>query len=110
MGSRTFSSGRSFKVLLSRCRELPTKPFQAAANARVDAHRAGLQNDAADQLRIDVAGRVDRTAGRLLDLGDDLLRLVVRELVGRCQFHTQPTLLLRHQPFELALNLSDLSA
>src|SRR5258706_12712926 len=67
------SSGRSVKgsPSLSGGREFSSKSFEPGADARVRAHRACLQHDAADQGRIDGARRIDRAAGRLLDLADD---------------------------------------
>ena len=83
------SSGRSFT--LSPCfrsssscgGELVAEALQAAAHAGVDAQRACLQDHAADQLGIDLAGRLDRAAGGLLDLRDDRGCLVVGQLVAR---------------------------
>ena len=51
--------------------ELATEPVQAAAHACVDAQRAGLEDEAADEVGVDRARRLDRAAGRLLDLADD---------------------------------------
>src|SRR6266508_3070823 len=64
-------------VSLPRCRELSAKAFEAAAHAGVDAQRACLEDDASDQVGVDVARRVDGSTRRLLDLGDDLVRVVV---------------------------------
>ena len=44
---------------------------EAAADARVDAQRARLEHDAADQLRVDAARRLDGAPGGLLDLAHD---------------------------------------
>src|SRR5438552_2383542 len=75
------SSGRSFTGFLSGSRdEFSGEAFQAAAHARVHAQRAGLQDDAADQARIDVARRLDGAARRSLDLADDCARLVLGQL------------------------------
>src|SRR6478752_7261034 len=63
------SSGRSFTVFLSGSGdEFALEAFQAAAHARVDAQRAGLEDDAADQVGVDRARRLDGPAGGLLDL------------------------------------------
>src|SRR5438876_595495 len=102
------SSGRSFKSL-SAPHEFLSQSFQASAQARVDTVRAGLQHDAADQLRVDAAGRLDRSSSRLLDLADDVVRLLVRQLAGGGQLDRQPALLARHQPLELARDLLELA-
>src|SRR5687768_13627376 len=69
------SSGRSFTEVspssTSSGDELAAEPVQAAAHARVDAQRAGLEDEAADEVGVDRAGRLDRAARRLLDLADD---------------------------------------
>src|SRR6266540_2100571 len=93
------SSGRSCTFLLLAGRgELSAKSFEAAADARVDAHRAGLENDAADQIRVDGARRVDGAPGRALDLLHDLPRLVVRQLVGRRELDREPAFELGDEP------------
>src|SRR6266511_3134382 len=84
------SSGRSFKGFLS-------SGWWSVLFAVVRAARARSR-------------RVDRTAGRLLDLGDDPLRLVLGQLERGRQLDGQPPLLLGHQPFELALDLAQLPA
>src|SRR6185437_13672516 len=61
------SSGRSFTGS-TPCRQLLSKSFEAAADARVDAERAGLEDDAADQVGIDASRRVDLAPARALDL------------------------------------------
>src|SRR4029077_17450542 len=72
------SSGRSFTVFLSGSRdEFSGEALQTAAHAGGDAQRAGLEDDAADQARIDVACRFDGAARRPLDLADDRARLVL---------------------------------
>src|SRR3954451_4365912 len=102
------SSGRSFKASpsLARGRQISAKSFEAAANAGVQAERAGLEDDAADQRRVDRARRVHRTAGRALDLTDDLPRLVVGQLVRRRHLDGETSFLGGHQPLELAANLA----
>src|SRR6266540_2635153 len=104
------SSGRSCTFLLLAGRgELSAKSFEAAADARVDAHRAGLENDAADQVRVDRARRVDGAPGGALDLLDDLPRLVVRQLVGRRELDREPALELRDEALERAVDLAQLA-
>src|SRR5690349_16665116 len=71
------SSGRSFTAFLSASgRQLLSKSFEAAADARVDAERTGLEDDAADQVGVDPARHVDLAAARALDLVEDSLLLV----------------------------------
>ena len=73
--------------------------------------RAGLEDDASDQVGVDGARRVDGPARRLLDLADDLAAprrrtssyAVVSSTVSR---RSSP----RHQPLELALDLAELPA
>ena len=60
--------------------ELVAQAVEAAAHAPVDPHRAGLEDEAADQVGVDLARRLDLPSGGLLDLADDLGRLLVREL------------------------------
>src|SRR6476646_2750555 len=75
------SSGRSFTVFLSgSCDEFSFEALQAAAHARVDAQRAGLEDDAADQLGVDGACCLDGPARGLADLLDDRACLVLGEL------------------------------
>ena len=71
--------------------------LEAAADARVDAHRAGLEDEAADQVGVDAARRLDLPAGGLLDLLDDRASLVGRELEGGRQLDVEDALLARHR-------------
>src|SRR5918996_5056207 len=117
------SSGRSFtwRSLLWRCggrnakpgclpaHELVTEGLEPAFHARVDAHRAGLEDDAADQVRIDLPRRFDRAARRLLDLAQDGARLLVRELDRGRQLDVEPALLGRHERVQLLLDLLELA-
>src|SRR5919106_781864 len=117
------SSGRSFtcRSLLWRCgdwdaklgclaaHELVTEGLEPALHARVDAHRAGLEDDAADQVRIDLPRRFDRAARRLLDLAQDGARLLVRELDRGRQLDVEPALLGRHERVQLLLDLLELA-
>src|SRR6266568_5022729 len=102
------SSGRSFKSP-SATHECLSKSFESSAHARVGAIRARLQHDAADDLRVDRAGRLDLAACGLLDLGDDRLRFVVFQLARSGQLDRQPALLPRHQALELGRNVLELS-
>src|SRR6266571_7775687 len=74
------SSGRSFTALAPP-HEFLTQTFEPAAHACVDAHRAGLQDEAADQARVHSPLRLDLAAGGLFDLLQERARLLVRELV-----------------------------
>src|SRR3954469_19961910 len=86
------SSGRSFTVWLllvpSRCSrarpcELAAQLVDPAAHACVQAERAHLEDDAADQSRVDAAAGVDRPAKSAGDALDEGFRLVVGELHRR---------------------------
>src|SRR4051794_19846869 len=101
------SSGLSFNV--SSPNQLVSQSLQSAADARVDAQRARLQDDPADQLRVDASRRLDLASGGLLDLLDDRRGLVVRELQRRRQLDRQAPFLLRHQALELARDVLDLA-
>src|SRR5215469_4619021 len=69
-------SGRSFKAF-SAPHEFVSQSFQSPADARVDAQRPRLEDDAADQVGVDLAGRLDLAAGRILDLLQDRVGLGV---------------------------------
>src|SRR6478735_10319390 len=91
------SSGRSFTesspLDSGSGHELAAEPVEAAAHARVDAERAGLEDHPADEVGVDRARRVHGAAGRLLDLRDDRFGLVLGERVGGRQLDLQPALL-----------------
>src|SRR6266705_706100 len=101
------SSGLSFKAL-SAPHEFGSQEFQSSADARIDPKRARLQDDAADEARIDLLRRLDLAACRVLDLLQDRLRLGVGQLARRGQLDGQPPLLARHQPLELLRDLLEL--
>src|SRR5213078_3026418 len=86
-----------------------SESLEPAAHARIDAVRAGLEHDAPDEVRVDAARRLDLTPGRLLDLGDDRLRLLVRQLARRRKLDRQAALLARHQPLEFVRDLLELA-
>src|SRR5437016_14602741 len=75
------SSGLSFTVSAPRCRQFLAQSVQAAADARVGAARADLQDDPADQVGVDLPLRLDAAARALLDLAEDLVGLLVGQLV-----------------------------
>src|SRR5215475_6240451 len=102
------SSGRSFKAF-SAPHEFVSQSFQSSADARVDAQRAGLEDDAADEGRIDLPGRLDLASGRVLDLLQDRVRLGVAQLARRRELHGQAPLLARHQPLELLRDVLELA-
>src|SRR3954447_239090 len=103
------SSGRSFIRRSAPCGgEFLAKSLEAAAHARVEAHRSRLQDDAADQLRVDAARGLDGTAGRLLDLLDDVCGLGVGQLVGGGELDGQHPLLGCHERLVLPRDLRKL--
>src|SRR5215469_3561347 len=70
------SSGLSFKAF-SAPHEFVSQSFQSSADARIDAQRARLQDDAADEVGVDLPGRLDLASGRVLDLLQNRVRLGV---------------------------------
>src|SRR6266542_2424058 len=108
------SSGRSFKSspspLSSRCSEPAMQAVQASADARVDAQRAHLQDDAADQVGVHLARGLDGAPGRFLDFLHDLAELRVRQLDGRGQLERELAGLGGHHPLQLAPHLLQLGS
>src|SRR5581483_2929630 len=104
------SSGLSFKALSapSCLHEFGSQSFQSPADARVDSQRARLQDDAADEVGVDLLRRLDLAAGRVLDLLEDRLRLGVAQLARGRQLDGQAPLLPGHQPLELLGDLLEL--
>src|SRR5437764_5263844 len=102
------SSGRSFKAA-SAPHEFVSQSFQSPADARVDAQRARLQDDAADEVGVDLPRRLHLATPRLLDLLQDRLRLGVGQLARRRQLDGQAPLLARDQPLELLRDLLELA-
>src|SRR5215210_6947863 len=105
------SSGRSFtgSPLGESCRrQLAAEPLQAAAHARVEAVGADLQDDAADQIGVDAATRLDLAARGLLDLVEQLARVVVRKLDRGREVGVDDPFVLGDQPLELARDLLEL--
>src|SRR5215213_2962174 len=101
------SSGRSFNFS-APCHEVVSHTVEAAAHAAVEAVRADLEDDAADQRRVDRAGRVDRAAGGLLDRLHDRGGLVVGELVGGCQLQRHAAGFLGDERVELPVDVGKL--
>src|SRR5438105_137099 len=91
------------------CREFLAEPVEAAAHARVETQRAGLEDEAADQVRVDALRRLDLAAGSLLDLVDDAARLLVGEFDGGGQLDVENAFCLSDEPVELARDLLDLA-
>jgi hypothetical protein len=67
-----------------------------------------LQDETADQARVDLACCVDLPPGGFLDLSEDLARLVVRELVRRCELDREPAFLGRDERGELLVDAREL--
>src|ERR687887_2628410 len=106
------SSGRSFtKVPFSRSSgcQLATEPFQAAPNARIEPVGADLQDDAADQVGIDLAPRLDLPARGLLDLGEELARVLVGKLDRRRELCVDDPLVVGDQALELGGDLLEVA-
>ncbi len=102
------SSGRSFKIFSLAVDQFFTELVEPAAHARVGAHRAGLDDDAADDVGVDRPRGDDASAGGLLDLLDHLGSLLVGELDRGGQLELEDALLAREQPSEFLVHLLDL--
>src|SRR6478736_4192021 len=103
------SSGRSFTFAPSLPGgELVAEALQTAAHAGVDAQRTCLQDHAADQLGVDLAGCLDLAAGGLLDLGHDRGGLVVGQLEGGGQLDGHASLRAVDEGLELVADPGDL--
>src|SRR5437763_1577169 len=85
------------------------RPVEAAAHARVEAQRAGLEDDAADQVGVDGVGRLHLAARSFLDLLDHVTPLLFGEVDGGCHLDIEDSLFLGHQALELAGDLVDLA-
>src|SRR5919109_490214 len=101
-------SGSSRSASLAPPHEFLTQTFEPTAHARIHAHRAGLQDETADQVRVDFPRRLDLAPRRLLDLLQQVARLGVRELTCSRQLDVQSPFLDREQAVELAGDLLDL--
>src|SRR3954447_11113088 len=89
--------------------EFGAKSFEAAADGCVEAHRAGLEDEAADQVGVDAAARLDAAARRLLDLADDVLEVRVGEFERGRQLDLEHALLGGDEAVELARDRPDLA-
>src|SRR6478672_6106560 len=66
------SSGRSFIRLSAPCvRQVVAKSFEPAAHARVEPHRSGLEDDASDQVWVNVPLGLHLAARSRLDAPED---------------------------------------
>ena len=86
-----------------------SEAFEPPAHASVRAVRSDLEDDPADQARVDGAGCLDRTAGGRLDRLHDRAGLIVRELVGGRELYREPVLGLRNERIEVGTDLRDLT-
>ncbi len=94
--------------LSGRC-EFTAQPLQAAAKTGVEAKGPDLQDDPAEQVGVDPPGGVDAAAARLLDLPDDLGRLLVGQLDRGGELEREAPGRLGHESVELALRLFELA-
>ena len=94
-------------LLLGVC-ELLTEAIETAADAGVEAHRACLQDETADQLRIDAPRRLHLAARLLLDVGDDAVEVGVGERLGRGELDVEHAGLGADERLELGRDLADL--
>src|SRR5947207_2958100 len=86
----------------------PISPSPTGTLATRPVRRAGRGGDGADQVGVDVAGRLDLAAGRLLDAADEVALLLVGQVDGRRQLDVEDALGLGDDPVELARDLVDL--
>src|SRR3954451_9943783 len=98
------SSGRSFKFFSLAVDQFFAELVEAAADARVGAHGAGLDDDAADDVGVDRTRGDDAPARGLLDLLDDLGGLLLRELDRGGELQLEDALFAREQPAELRVD------
>src|SRR6476619_8157238 len=83
--------------------------LEAPANASVCAVRSDLQDDPADEIRVDGASRLHRAARGFLDRLHDRLRLVVAELIRRRELHGQTVLRMRDEGVKFLAELRNLA-
>src|SRR5215470_11438838 len=94
------SSGRSFTSAPCGC-EFLAESVEPAAHAGVEPERAGLEDEASNQIGVDRAASLDLASGRLLDPAEDELELVVGQLVGGGELDFENARRGRHKPVEL---------
>src|SRR3954447_21334803 len=80
---------------------------EPAADARVDAHRARLDDEPADQVGVDARRCLDLAAGRRADLLDDRASLLGRQLERGRELDVEDALLAAPQLLELPLHRGD---
>src|SRR5919109_1768838 len=103
------SSGRSFKASpLASGDQFFAELNEPAADAPVQPHRACLEDEAADEVGVDPAARLDSPAGRLLDLLHDLVRFLVRELDRGRELELEYALLARQEALPFTADVADL--
>ena len=93
---RSFTESPSVRGLTVSSRslgdgQLAPEPLEPPAHACVQAVRADVHDDAADQVRVDAARRLDLAARGLLDLLDQLPRIGIGELDGGRQLEVDPS-------------------
>src|SRR6266540_2249694 len=93
---------------LGRPCQLAVEPLQPPAHARVQPMGADLEDDAPDQLRIDLPARLHLAARGLLDLPEELPRLLVGELDRGRQLGPEDALVLCDEALELARDLLEM--
>src|SRR5581483_442684 len=89
-------------------RQVVAKSFEPAAHARVEPHRSGLEDDASDQVRVDLPFGLHLAAGGLLDAAENPAELLLRQLLRRRQLHVQDPLLGGDECVELVRDLRQL--
>src|SRR5918996_1317985 len=95
---------------LSSCRcQFVSQALEAAADAAVGAERADLQDDAADQRRVDRARGLNCAARGLLDRLHDRAGVLLGELVRGRELNGEPVLRAIHERLQLGLDLRKLA-
>src|SRR3954452_21188863 len=82
-------------------RQVVAKSFEPAAHARVEPHGSGLEDDASDQVWVNVPFRLDLPARGLLDTADETTEILVRQLVRGRQLDVEDARLRCDERVEL---------
>src|SRR4249919_252789 len=90
-------------------RQFLSQALEPSANASVGAVRPDLEDDAADEARVDAARGFHRAAGGLLDRSHDRLRVLVRELVRGRELDREAVLRSRDERIKLLADLLELT-